>query len=149
MFWPSVRVLHAIEAVLDIAYHGKGMLVQSKEVARRAGIPRRYLEPTLQELVRCGILLAVRGPRGGYRLRRERRHITIGEVFRIISDAVHRDTDLKISSSEISQKFIRPLWVREYEEFLKRLDSISIDDLYLEAGQSVPRERTESPALAI
>jgi alpha-ketoglutarate-dependent 2,4-dichlorophenoxyacetate dioxygenase len=38
----------------------------------------------MQQLVHFGVLKGVRGPRGGYTLARERRHITIGQVVRAI-----------------------------------------------------------------
>jgi Rrf2 family transcriptional regulator, iron-sulfur cluster assembly transcription factor len=69
------KLLFAIEAVLDIAYNGGQAPVRSSEITEREGIPRRYLEPVLQELVRHKILLGIRGPSGGYRLARERRRI--------------------------------------------------------------------------
>ncbi|MEE8548688.1 MAG: Rrf2 family transcriptional regulator, partial [Alphaproteobacteria bacterium] len=62
----SKKLLFAIEAVLDIAYNAGNQPVQSREVTRRQGIPKRYLEQVLQQLVRAGILTGVRGPRGGY-----------------------------------------------------------------------------------
>jgi len=61
------KLLFAIEAVLDIAYNGGQVPVRSSEITEREGIPRRYLEPVLQELVRHKILLGIRGPSGGYR----------------------------------------------------------------------------------
>src|SRR5262249_58637638 len=70
------KLLFAIEAVLDIAYNGGQVPVRSSEITEREGIPRRYLEPVLQELVRHKILLGIRGPSGGYRLARERRRIS-------------------------------------------------------------------------
>ena len=84
MFQLPKKVLFAIEAVLDIAYHTGAEPVQSKDITRRQGIPRRYLEQALQQLVRHGILVGVRGPRGGYRLARERRSITIGIIVRVV-----------------------------------------------------------------
>ena len=61
----SKKLMFAIEAVLDIAYNAGAQPVQSREINSRQGIPRRYLEPVLQQLVRAGILEGVRGPRGG------------------------------------------------------------------------------------
>ncbi len=46
----SKKMLFAIEAVLDIAYHSGSEPVQSREITRRQGIPRRYLEQALQSL---------------------------------------------------------------------------------------------------
>ena len=59
------KLLFAIEAVLDIAYNGGQVPVRSSEITEREGIPRRYLEPVLQELVRQKILFGIRGPGGG------------------------------------------------------------------------------------
>ena len=49
----SKKMLFAIEAVLDIAYNAGALPVQSGEITRRQGIPRRYLEQVLQQLVRA------------------------------------------------------------------------------------------------
>ena len=59
------RLLFAIEAVLDIAYNGGAAPVRSAEITERERIPRRYLEPVLQELVRAGAAALGAGtPRG-------------------------------------------------------------------------------------
>ena len=80
----SKKLLFAIEAVVDIAYHAGPGPVRSTDISKRQGIPRRYLEQVLQELVRKGVLSGQRGPSGGYRLARERRRITMGEIVRIV-----------------------------------------------------------------
>ena len=50
----SKKMLFAIEAVVDIAYHAAGETVQSRDITERQGIPKRYLEQTLQQL--CGLI---------------------------------------------------------------------------------------------
>lgn len=124
------KTLFAIEAVLDIAFHAGAEPVQSREITHRQGIPRRYLEQALQELVRHGILIGVRGPRGGYRLARERRRITIGEIVRVIrkSDAETGD-DQEVSASPLGNQVVRPLWQELQTDLMTRLDGVSIDDL--------------------
>ena len=78
----SRKTLLALEAVIDIAYNARPEPVQAKEITARQGVPQRYLEQVMQQLVRAGILKGVRGPRGGYRLARERRRISVGDVVR-------------------------------------------------------------------
>jgi len=76
------NLFHGIEAMLDIAYHGRdGKLVRSAEITERAGIDRRALEPVLQKLVIEGLLTSIRGPNGGYRLTRDRRAISLGKII--------------------------------------------------------------------
>lgn len=142
MLRPSKKMLFAIEAVVDIAYHAGGEPVQSREISRRQGIPRRYLEQTLQHLVRSGILTGVRGPRGGYRLARERRRISIGEIIRVVQ-VLEQAEDIQedIPSSELGKKIIRPMWGELQEEIMLRLDSISVDELCLRSyRQGLPSE---------
>ncbi len=137
MLRPSKKMLFAIEAVLDIAYHAGGEPVQSREITRRQEIPRRYLEQTLQQLVRSGILTGVRGPRGGYRLARERRRISVGEIVRVVRALeAAEETPEDLPTSELGQQVIRPMWTDLQEEIMCRLDSITIDDLCMKAYQS-------------
>tara|TARA_B100000315_G_scaffold123354_1_gene113377 strand:+ start:158 stop:613 length:456 start_codon:yes stop_codon:yes gene_type:complete len=130
MFRLSKKMLFTIEAVLDIAYHAGSGPVQSREITKRQGIPRRYLEQALQNLVRHKILIGVRGPRGGYRLARERRRISVGDVARVVANFDSGDdfADQKVGS-ELSYKVVRPFWTELREETLQRLDGVSIDDL--------------------
>jgi len=131
----SKKMLFAIEAVLDIAYHSGGQPVQSREITRRQGIPRRYLEQGLQQLVREGILVGVRGPRGGYRLARERRRITVGEIVRIVRKMETADDPLNDpAGSELGHKVVRPVWMEMQEELMQQLDEVSIDDLCTRAN---------------
>lgn len=122
------KLMFAIEAVLDIAYNAADRPVQSSEIAERQGIPRRYLEQVLQHLVRAGILRGVRGPRGGYRLARERRRIFLGEIARLIGEM---DGGLFESpaGSNLGRSVLTPIWQDLQDESLRRLDAISIEDL--------------------
>ena len=133
----SKKMLFAIEAVLDIAYHSGGQPVQSREITRRQGIPRRYLEQGLQQLVREGILVGVRGPRGGYRLARERRRISVGEIVRIVRKMETAEDPLNDpAGSELGHKVVRPVWAEMQEKLMLELDDVSIDDLCTRANQA-------------
>lgn len=126
----SKKMLFAIEAVLDIAYHAGSEPVQSREITRRQDIPRRYLEQALQQLVREGILIGVRGPRGGYRLARERRRISIGDIVRAVRKMETADDPLKdTKGSDLGVKVVRPLWLEMQSEVMKQLDGVSIDEM--------------------
>ena len=126
----SKKLLFALEAVLDIAYHSGGEPVQSSEITRRQKIPKRYLEQVLQQLVRGGILTGVRGPRGGYRLARERRRISLGEITRTVRTLETAQDPLQgASGSELGHQILRPLWTELLDETMTRLDSSTIEDL--------------------
>jgi Rrf2 family protein len=136
------KLLFAIEAVLDIAYNAGDLPVQSGEITRRQGIPRRYLEQVLQQLVRAGVLAGVRGPRGGYRLARERRRITLGEIVRVVRELDGAGDPLEEhGGAALGQRVVRPVWKELNDEVMKRLDATTIEDLCLRAHkEGVPGE---------
>ncbi|MEQ8440920.1 MAG: Rrf2 family transcriptional regulator [Alphaproteobacteria bacterium] len=128
------KMMFAIEAVLDIAYHAADLPVQSREIAERQGIPRRYLEQVLQQLVHAGILKGMRGPRGGYRLAKERRRITIADIVTVVHEMEGgRDPLTDPAGSELGHTVLRPIW-QEIEEYaMERLSRTSIEDLCVAA----------------
>lgn len=127
------KTLLAIEAVLDVAYNARPDPVQSKDITKRQGIPQRYLEQVMQQLVREGILKGVRGPKGGYRLARERRRISVGDIVRVV-DELERQEELEISvQSDLAVLVVEPLWNDIQAQLLEQFDGISIETLYQKA----------------
>jgi len=147
----SKKRLFAIEAVVDIAYHAGAEPVRSADISRRQGIPRRYLEQVLQELVRQGILAGQRGPRGGYRLARERRRITVGDILRVVGELEGGgDPASETDGSEIGMKVIRPLWRDLQRQIMDRFDSTTIEELCARARSlRVPSEAARAPDFSI
>lgn len=124
------KLMFAIEAVLDIAFHTADTPVQSKEIADRQGIPRRYLEQVLQQLVRAKILRGVRGPRGGYRLAKERRRITLADIVAVVHEMEGgRDPLTDPAGSELGHAVLRPIWQELEEHAMERLSHTTIEDL--------------------
>jgi len=140
----SKKLMFAIEAVLDIAYNAGTEPVQSGEITRRQGIPKRYLEQVLQQLVRDGVLAGVRGPHGGYRLARERRRISIGEIVRVVrSMETAIDPIEDPAGSILGHMVVRPLWSELQDEFMRRLDDVTIEDLCLRARTAGVESETQ------
>ena len=134
--------MYVLEAVLDIACNARPNPVQSKDIAQRQGIPQRYLEGALQHLVRAGILRGVRGPKGGYRLARERRRITVAEVVRLMEDLDDQDEDT--ASSPLGRAVVQPLWDELHEDMLARLEGVSLEDLFRQARRAGVADGTKA-----
>jgi len=133
----SKKTLFAIEAVLDIAFHAGSEPVQSREITRRQCIPKRYLEQALQQLVRDNILVGVRGPRGGYRLARERRRITVGDIVRSMRKTETADDPLVCpEGSALGHNVVRPLWGEIQDEVMVRLETTTFDQLCTRANDA-------------
>jgi Rrf2 family protein len=131
----SRKTILALEAVLDVAYNARPDPVQSKDITRRQGIPQRYLEQVMQQLVHKGVLKGVRGPRGGYTLARERRKITVGDVVRVVDQLDAESESDPVSQADLGEKVIAPLWAETRDLVLERLDRITMQDLCERAAE--------------
>ena len=125
----SRKTLLALEAVIDIAFNARPEPVQAKEITARQGVPQRYLEQVMQQLVRAGVLKGVRGPRGGYRLAKERRRISVGDVVRVAESLDDDESEAIDPHSELGVRIVGPLIQTLQDEVMARLDAISIEDL--------------------
>ncbi len=120
------KIIYAIEAVIDIALNSGPGPVQNEAIAKRQGIPKRYLEQTLQILVKKKILVGSRGPRGGYSLARERRKIMVSDIIQ----SVYKDDNVSTNfNSYLSQKIILPLINEVTNKCLEKFLKISIEEI--------------------
>jgi Rrf2 family protein len=129
----SRKTMLALEAVIDIAFNARPEPVQAKEITARQGVPQRYLEQVMQQLVRAGVLKGVRGPRGGYRLARERRRISIGDVVRVAEAIDDGEAENPEPRSELGTRVVTPLIAKLQDQVMAQLDAISIEDLCAQA----------------
>ena len=96
----STRGRYAIRLMIDIALNNENdRPLQLKDIARRQGISKRYLEQIVISLKNHSLLRGVSGKSGGYMLSRSPEHIQISEIIEAaigpinIVDCV-RDPDL-------------------------------------------------------
>jgi len=77
---PRGRLYYAVLAMTDMSRQPVGVPLVLADIARRHGLPQRYLEQICNRLRRAGLLQGVRGPGGGYRLARPAEQVTIAEI---------------------------------------------------------------------
>jgi len=128
----SRKSLLALEAVLDVALYARPDPVQAREITARQGMPQRHLEQVMQALVRADILRGVRGPRGGYRLARERRRISVREIFDVI-EAIdgqeEGETHRTRSASQLGTHIIAPFNARLQNALIDAVGDTTVADL--------------------
>ena len=140
--------MSAIEAVLDVALHGGGALVQSTDITERQGIPPRYLEPILQRLGRAGILVGIRGPSGGYRLALERRRITLWDL--VIAARAGESDNTGPQGTGAAGPVLQAVLTDLETQLKESLQSVTIEDLcWKMKSDDIVRARRASPDFAI
>lgn len=84
MFGKRTQLIIEALAILALRRTTSENPMQAKEIFREGHIPSRYLEPSLQRLVKAGILDGVRGPKGGYRLTENWEKVSLAQVLEAI-----------------------------------------------------------------
>jgi len=84
----SQKAKYAFKALIHLARQPKGATIQIDDIAREAGVPRKFLEHILLDLKHQGMIASRRGRSGGYVLVRPAEDITIGQVLRAIDGPI-------------------------------------------------------------
>lgn len=143
------RAMLAVAIMLDVAFHGgRAATVSAADIAERLGMARRGMEPLLQSLSRAGLLESVRGPRGGYRLARPRRDVTVSEVVGLAcTDDVENPDG---PTGMLQDAVVERLWLELDAAVLRQLQAMTLDDLLRRAtAAGMRRPATEPITFAI
>lgn len=84
----STRGRYGMRFMLDLAAHADERAVSLGDVAQRQGISEKYLWQIVNPLKNAGIVQAVRGAHGGYRLARDPHTLTVREILTAIEGSL-------------------------------------------------------------
>jgi Rrf2 family protein len=135
------RVDYAIRALAYLAAQPSGRIVPRSEIRDRQAIPTHFLSKILRSLVSGGLLISVSGARGGFRLGRAARDISIRAVYEIVEgplsliECINQGADFCRYAPVCSQIDI---WSGAQQMLEAYLENISIGDI-ADPGGMVPR----------
>lgn len=86
-------------------------------------------------------MVASRGPKGGYRLAKERRKIKISDI--ILSIAKTHDKELSFKS-KLSNNVIKPLLNELNETCYKKLEQVTVEDIYSKIKKNAKKNKKEN-----
>ena len=78
----STRGRYALRLMVDLAQNGQDKFIALKDIAKRQGISKKYLEQIIPFLNQVNMLITSRGFGGGYKLRKKPDEYTVGEILR-------------------------------------------------------------------
>lgn len=128
----TTRSEYGMRAMLLLAEQVDDELLSTTELARRALIPRKYLEQILRDLKQAGLVISHAGVHGGYRLSRAPAQITAGEVVRCLDQVDVMGCVSAEPQAPCEQRrgcSLRPLWQRLQSAIQDVLDSTTLDQL--------------------
>ena len=123
---------YALLVMLDLAQHANEGFISLKTVAERQDISMKYLEMIVSGLKRAGLVESSRGKDGGYRLARDPKACSVGEILRSLEDKLAPVSCIKdgaIHCDKAGGCVTLPMW-RELDEITNSyLDGVSLQDL--------------------
>ena len=130
----TTKSRYALRAALAIAraQEATGKPVRRQEIGGSPGFSPDYLEQLLVRLREAGIVGAVRGPGGGYRLRKAPAAISVWDVIDAVEDrvdAVPCMGDDRPECDRYDTCDCRPVWRHLKNVIQKELMSISLADV--------------------
>lgn len=126
------RAMTAVLIMLDVAFHaGRSNAVSAADIAERSGLARRGIEPLLQALSRSGLLESIRGPRGGYRLGRPRRDVSLINIIEAVLNDDPEGSDGP--QGPLFHKVIEPCWGGFDTKLTEQMRKTTLDELVRQA----------------
>ena len=126
----TTRSEYGLRAMVVLAEQLGDELTSASELARTEEIPLKYLEQILAELKRGELVQSFPGARGGYRLARPARDITVGEVVRVLDGSqAPMSCNQPAEDTPRAQGNLRVLWQRLHRAISDVLDGTTLDQL--------------------
>lgn len=127
------RATYGIMAAVDLAMNAKETPVQARVIARRQGIPIRFLEQVLHAMRKASLVESHRGAQGGYFLTREPAAISVADIFEALEGPVfHRSfvngetRDRRATKPEL---LLGDVWEQVQQAERKVLEGITVEQL--------------------
>ncbi len=134
----STKGRYGLRAILDMAVHSQEeetVCIQS--ISQRQGISENYLEQLMRLLKKDGLISSVRGAGGGYRLAKDPKSISVGDVLRALEGDLN-----PVSCSELTGEggcqgadncVTKYVWKKMNDAIQNAVDGISLEELMEES----------------
>jgi Rrf2 family cysteine metabolism transcriptional repressor len=131
-------------AAVDLAMQEGSGPIHAKSIARRQGIPARFLEQVLHAMKKAGLVSSQRGAQGGYVLSRKPSDVSVAEILEALEGPVLRMTELngRAHGASPSGTLLGKVWDRVHEAERHVLEGITVEEL---AGEQRRIEQQRSP----
>ena len=85
----STKGRYALRVMVCFAQRDPEEYIPLKEIAEKEGISQKYLESIMTTLSKAGMVDAVHGKGGGYRLNRQPEEYTIGSILKLTEGSLN------------------------------------------------------------
>ncbi len=131
----STKGRYAVMAMVDLAHYGaKDKAMALHEISSRQDITVNYLEQIFSKLKKHNLVEAIKGPGGGYILKRPAKDINIFSVVEAVGEGTKiTRCDSELNAGCLTKKgkicFTHALWDGLEKQIIGYLSSISLEDV--------------------
>lgn len=117
----STKGAYGLAAMYELSKSPKDIPMQNRDIAKRADIPKKYLEQLLPLLKQAKLIKSIRGAYGGFLLAKSAKEISIKDIL------IALEGELEINSSKINPTC--KLFFTKYNQKLQELFDLPLDTL--------------------
>jgi Rrf2 family protein len=118
-------------AAVDLALQAGSGPVQARAIARRQGIPARFLEQVLHAMKKAGLVSSQRGAQGGYVLSKKPSDVSIAEILEALEGPFLNTTETngRAHSTAAAGPLLAKIWDRVHEAERHVLEAVTVEEL--------------------
>lgn len=128
----STKGRYALRMLLDLAEHREDGYIALKDIAKRQGISKKYLEQIVPILNKSDLLRTNRGNQGGYMLVKAPDQYTVGEILQLTEGSFAPVACVDKNPQECARSAecpTLPVWQGLYKVIADYLDGITLQDI--------------------
>lgn len=128
----SLRSTYGIMAAVDLATQSIDSPIQAKSIAKRQGIPARFLEQVLHAMKRAGLVTSLRGAQGGYVLSKKPSDMSVADILEALDGPLNHLASGNLGTIRIgtkSDRLLSQVWKRVYQAEQEVLSAITVEEL--------------------
>lgn len=128
----STKGRYALRLMIDLAVNHSGNPIRIKDVAERQGISDKYLEQIISVLNKAGYVKSVRGPQGGYVLKKAPADYTVGMILKLTEGSLAPVACVEEDEMDCERKsgcVTYILWEKISDAINGIVDTVTLQDL--------------------
>ena len=127
----SRKVDYALRAVIYLASLPGSQPIPVSDIATRRGIPPKFLEKIIKDLIRAGLVLSHRGAHGGYTLARPPETVSFRDVIEAVEGpiAINQCVSERRDCSVLTSCNMQTVWQEGQRRMLDYFAATTLADL--------------------
>ena len=128
----STKGRYALRVMVGLALRHSGEYVPLKEIAEEEGISQKYLEAIMATLSKAGMVDAIHGKGGGYRLNRTAKEYTVGSILKLTEGSLAPVSCTSQGAAACSRStccHALPMWEKLEKMIDEFFEGITLEDL--------------------